>query len=108
MENEEMNTVENQASVPYFVHEAEMARQERTVKRLWILCIIMFLALVITNGGWVYYESQFEDVVTTESYESDATGGGVAISNGSGEVNYNGESEVYEDNEDPEAQDGRQ
>lgn len=54
-------------SVPYIVHEGAMARLERTNRRLWILCIIMFLALVITNAGWIYYESQFtEEVMTTE------------------------------------------
>lgn len=52
--------------IPYIVHESEMARQERTVKRLWILCIIMFVALVVTNVAWIHYESQFEDVVTVQ------------------------------------------
>lgn len=37
--------------VPYFVHEGMLARQERTIKRLWILCIIIFLALIGTNAG---------------------------------------------------------
>ena len=71
MEDKELNVNENQASVPYFVHEAEMARQERTVKRMWILCIVMFLALVVSNAGWVCYESQFEDVVTTVTQDLD-------------------------------------
>lgn len=44
--------------VPYIVHESILARMERTIKRLWILCIIMFTALVISNGMWLYYESQ--------------------------------------------------
>lgn len=86
MENKE------QAMIPYFVHEGDMARLERTVKRLWILCIIIFAALVVTNAGWIWYESQYVDVITTETYESDADFGGVAIANGSGEVNYNGDS----------------
>lgn len=59
--------------IPYFVHEGMMVRQERTIKRLWILCIIMFLSLVLTNAGWIWYESQFEDVVTTtQEVEQDA------------------------------------
>ena len=84
--------------VPYFIHEGVMARMERTNRRLWILCILMFLALVITNAGWIYYESQWEDVITTESYEAEADDGGVAISNGSGKVNY-GEGKVHENDE---------
>lgn len=59
-------------TVPYFVHEGAMARAERTIRRLWILCIILVLLLTVTNGAWLYYESQFEDVVTTE-YTQDVT-----------------------------------
>lgn len=80
-------------NVPYMVHEGMMTRLERSNRRLWILCIIIFLAFVISNGCWIWYESQWEDVVTTtESYESSADGGGIAIANGDGEVNCNGES----------------
>ena len=57
--------------VPYIVHESILARMERTIKRLWILCIIMFLALVLSNGVWIYYESQWETVYT--STEQDVT-----------------------------------
>lgn len=46
--------------VPYIVHEGVMARQERTIKRLWILLILLVLLLVGTNAGWLWYESQFE------------------------------------------------
>ena len=52
--------------IPYIVYEGTMVRFERTIKRLWILCIIMFTALVISNGMWVYYESQFVSVETME------------------------------------------
>jgi hypothetical protein len=86
---------ERQEMISFYAHEAEMARMERHAKRLWILCIIMFLALVVTNAGWIWYESQWEDVTTTETWESDADDGGVAISNGSGRVNY-GTSKVHE------------
>lgn len=77
--------------IPYIVHEGMMARQERTIRRLWILCIIIFVAFVGSNCAWMYYESQFTDEVTT-SYTSDATDGGNAIINDSGEVTINGES----------------
>lgn len=46
-------------------HEHDMARLEIANKRLWQLVIIIFLALVITNGAWIYYESQFEVVEET-------------------------------------------
>lgn len=60
---------ENNLSVPYIVHEGDMARLERTNRRLWILSIMLVLLLVGTNAGWIWYESQFEDVVTTETQE---------------------------------------
>jgi len=58
-------------TIPYFVHEGMMVRQERTIKRLWVLCIIMFLALVGTNAGWIWYENQFIDEVTVTQENDD-------------------------------------
>lgn len=87
--------------VPYIVHEGDMARLERANRRMWILCLVMFLALVITNAGWTWYEAQWEDVVTTETWESDASDGGVAISNGSGRVNYNGKDKLLKNHQSP-------
>lgn len=71
--------------IPYIVYEGTMVRFERTIKRLWILCIIMFTALVISNGMWVYYESQFTTVETVETVEQDVnTGDGTAMVTGKG------------------------
>lgn len=82
----------NHANVPFIVHEGIVTRLERSNRRMWILCIIVFAAFVISNCCWIWYESQWEDVVTTtESYESVSDSGGVAIANGSGEVVYGGE-----------------
>lgn len=47
--------------VPYVVHEADMARQERTIKRLWILLLVMTVLFVGSNGWWIWRESQFSD-----------------------------------------------
>ena len=55
--------------IPYFAHEGMMARMERTVKRLWILCIILIVLLAGTNGAWIYYETSFEDIVVTQENE---------------------------------------
>lgn len=68
-----------------------MARQERTIKRLWIALILVIVLLVGSNCAWLWYESQFSDeVTTTESYEANAENDGVAIANGDGGVTYNG------------------
>jgi len=62
--------------VPYIVHEADMARMERNVKRLWIALILVIVLLVGSNIAWITYESQFEDVVTIQEVEQDTDGGG--------------------------------
>lgn len=61
--------------VPYAVHEADMARMERTVKRLWILLLVLIVLFVGSNLAWVYYEKQWEVVQETE-IEQDTDGGG--------------------------------
>lgn len=82
-----------QQNIPYFIHEGMMARMERTIRRLWILCIILILLLAGTNGAWIWYESQFEDIVTTEvSQDVNSDDGGNAIINDG--VHINGESKT--------------
>ncbi len=71
--------------IPYIVHESEVARLERVIKRLWILCIIIFLSLIATNAGWIYYESQWEDMTISQDVD---TGTGDAVVTGTGDINY--------------------
>ena len=76
--------------IPYIAFESATSRQERTIKRLWILCIILIISLIGTNAGWIWYENQWEDVVTVEQ-DAEWEKGNVIL-NGTGEVNVNGES----------------
>ena len=63
--------------VPYVVHESDMARQERTIKRLWILLLVLIALLAGSNAAWIYYESQWETIETTSTeIEQDTDGGG--------------------------------
>ena len=78
-------------SVPYIAHEAAMARMERQAKRLWIAVLLLIVLIVGTNAAWLYYESSFEDVVTTTTVESEQDGAGVNIFGG-GDVEYVAES----------------
>lgn len=50
----------NEDKVPYIAYESTQARLERMNRRVWILCIILIIALIGTNAGWIYYESQFQ------------------------------------------------
>lgn len=61
----------DQKQVPYIVFESAQTRLERTNRRLFILCIILAMMLLVTNGCWIYYEQQFEDVVVTQDVKSD-------------------------------------
>ena len=58
--------------VPYIVHEGAMARMERTIKRLWILVILLAVFLVGSNAAWIYYESQFETITVTQDVEQES------------------------------------
>ena len=58
-------------NVPFIAYESEMARLERIIKRQFILIIVALCFLVGTNACWLYYESQFEDVVTTTTTTQD-------------------------------------
>lgn len=75
--------------IPFIAHESAMARMERTIKRLWILLMVLVVLLVGSNVAWIIYESQF--VEEEWSYEATTDEGGTAIANGSGEVNYYGD-----------------
>lgn len=56
--------------IPFVTHEADMERLERTNKRLWFLCILLVLMLVGTNSAWIWYESQWEVIESTEISQS--------------------------------------
>lgn len=48
-----------------WVIEGTLVRQDKSNKRAWILCLIIFLAFVISNSIWIWYESQWRYVDTT-------------------------------------------
>lgn len=81
--------------VSYFEHEEVMIRMERGNRRLWVLCIILIIALLATNGWWLYTESKYEDVVTTVTQELNSESGNATINDG---VHINGKGETNSDN----------
>lgn len=77
---------------------------ERTVKRLWIIIILLIVLLVATNAGWIWYNAQFEDVTTTQEVTQDVdTGEGSAIISGIGDVYGEGTSDGqgYDNDQNP-------
>lgn len=63
----------------YLSIESALARLDRTNRRLFILCVILILLLLATNIGWLYWENQFEDVVTTIEAQQDGNGTNTVI-----------------------------
>ena len=45
-----------------YVIDMITSQMERTIRRLWILCIILTALLVGSNIAWLVYESQYETV----------------------------------------------
>lgn len=77
-------------TVPYAVYEMEQAKNERTVKRLISVIVLLILLLVGSNIGWLIYESQFETIETTIEAEQDGQGVNIV---GGGNIEYGTESE---------------
>lgn len=71
--------------VPFAAHESMKALLDRTIKRLWIVVLILVVLLVASNGLWIWYESQWEDVSVMQEVD---TGTGDAFVAGVGDVNY--------------------
>ena len=84
--------------VPFAVHESAMARMERTIRRLWILLILLVVLLVGSNALWIWYEAQFEDVTTEVEMENES--GFVSYIGRDGDI-YNGETESQDETPDP-------
>ena len=97
-----MANFENQEKmIPYIAFESATARQERTIKRMWIICIILIVALLGTNAGWLYYESQWQVVETqvTQEVEAQSDGDSDLHLNTIGGDYYGGESEGETNNQ---------
>lgn len=72
--------------------ESALAREDIKNKRLWILVIVLLVMLFGSNAGWIWYESQFEDVVTiSQDVETQSS---PAYVNGTGSMSVNGESKA--------------
>lgn len=98
---------DRKSMIPLAMVELHSAAQERTIRRLWIIVIILIGVLVATNLGWLIYESQFEEVTTTEiEAKQDTDSGGNNYFVG-GDMNGISDGQIQEDN-DPETENGRE
>lgn len=95
MNNEpNLNTEDNNIR---FIVESALAKQEKANLRLWIICLVLIVALLGTNAGWIYWESQWQYVdTTTVTQDLDTSDSGNAIINDG--VHINGKSETNSNN----------
>ena len=91
-------------SIPYFVHEGDMDRMDRTNKRLIVALVLTIVLMFVTNAIWLYewmqYDYVAEDEYTSTTYEQDGTG--TNIMGNHNEVNNGTESNNNEETEDEE------
>lgn len=66
-------------NIPYFVTEGMIDRQSKTIRRLWVMCMLLIVLLVGTNALWLYYESQFMYVEETVEQDIDTGEGDSTI-----------------------------
>lgn len=80
-----------------WIVESLSFKYDKITKRLWILCIILIIALIGTNAGWIYYESQWQYVESTQieqEVEQDTESGSNTFVGG----DYYGETSSENDN----------
>ena len=83
----EVNTPGN---VPYIVHEAAMARNERNVKRM-IVAIVTAIALLFASNAlwlwaWMQYDYASYEAITDDGGDANIIGNDGDIYNGYGEA----------------------
>ena len=79
--------------IPYIAFEAEMARHERTIKRLLVALVVSIALVFISNIAWLWFFNQFDystDTVTqgTEQGDNSFMGAGASVIN-NGETDDN-------------------
>lgn len=75
------------------VHDQSLALEmlselKKSSIRWFVISIVLLIALVISNVGWLIYESQWEEVTETQTVDG---GNGVATyleNSNSGDINY--------------------
>lgn len=73
--------------IPYIAFESEMARHERSIKRLIVALILTIALLFVSNIAWLWFFNQFDllaDTVTQDTQDGDNSyiGNDGAIVNG--------------------------
>lgn len=63
-----------QRDIPYIAFESEMARYERTIKRLVVALVLTIALLFASNVAWLWFFSQFDIADTAVTLDSQDEG----------------------------------
>lgn len=85
-------------NIPYIAFESEMARHERTIKRLLVALIAVIIMLFASNVAWLWFFNQFDFQTETVMFDTEDGGDNSYIGN-DGVIN-NGEDGNTTDNDD--------
>lgn len=79
--------------IPYIAFEAEMARHERTIKRLLIALVVAIGLIFISNISWLWFFNQFDIESEAVQLESRDDGNASYMGAGASGIIDNGRSE---------------
>ena len=83
--------------IPYIAYESEMARHERTIKRLLVALVISVVLLFASNVAWLWFFNQFDYASDMVSLDSTEEGNASYMGAGASGVIDNGRSESQHD-----------
>lgn len=83
--------------VPYIIHEGILAREERHIKRLFIVLGICIALLFASNAAWLYAWCQYDYVSEDVSIDSGEGSGNANYIGKNGNI-FNGEDKGAEEN----------
>lgn len=84
-------------NIPYIAFEAEMARHERTIRRLLKALVIAIALIFISNAVWLWFFNQFDFESNMVQLESREDGNASYMGAGASGVIDNGRSESQHD-----------
>lgn len=69
--------------------DSQGARLERSNKRLFVLSVVLIIVLFVSNGLWLYHESQFVDEIQIEQQSDGDSSNYIIGGNYGGQANDN-------------------
>ena len=79
--------------IPYIAFEAEMARHERTIKRLLVALVVTVALVFVSNIAWLWFFNQFDIEGESVQLESREDGNASYMGAGASGIIDNGRSE---------------